>query len=262
MRHRIAYALIALMVLAGCGADPLAHLGQRSRAFFDLERTPTTPPEPSASVTTLPGKQETLRGLDPVDWYNQDDPIWGATGLRNLDPDQVVSVLWAQSTRRDRFVQSGPGEIAAALPGIGFPVLLPESVRHISSQLVFDQATGQLAETYQAAFGFWVVVPYTESRELGQRASLWVGSADLAVSYEDPGEGRLACPDLGLAEARACRPTPIGTLVGWWYLVPEGGTLVWFDGPYRYELVLRSTEDPALVVRMAESMQPLADLAP
>ena len=166
------------------------------------------------------------------------------------------------SSRRDVFVQSSPAEIAAGLPEIEFPSLVPGGVDYVSSQLVFDTDSGDLAEQFQAAFGFWSIFPYTQSREIGQQGTLWVGSATSGIVYGDISDGELACPDLGIADVRACRVSAIGTLIGWWHRVPEGGRLVWFDGAYRYELFLRSASSQELAVRMAESMQPLAELLP
>lgn len=253
---------MALVALGACGSDPLANLGGRTRSFLDLAEEPDAPEPAAASPSTLPPPIEELHGLEGIQWYRQDDPIWGPNGLDTLEPEQVLEVIWAQSSRRDSFVQSSPAEIAAGLPEIEFPSLIPGEVGFVSSQLLFSIETGDLAQDFQAAFGLWSVFPYTQSRESGQRGALWVGSATSGVVYVDSADGELACPDLGIEGARSCRVTPIGTLVGWWYEIPDGGRLVWFDGLYRYELFLRSALDDQMAVRMAESMQRLSELAP
>ncbi len=260
--HRMLIILLLLATLAACGSDPLADLGARSRSFFDLAGTTTTQPDVPVVTTTPPTPALDLHGLEGLVWYRQDAPIWGPTGLEEFDPDQVVDIIWAQSSRRDAFVQSSPHEIAAGLPGIEFPSLVPADVTHLSGQLVFTLPGGELSDDFQAAFGFWNVEPYSQSREVGQRGVLLAGLADQAVTYGDPGSGRLACPDLSVTDALSCQPTPVGAFVGWWHVLAAGGRLVWFSGSYRYELFIRSAADAELAVLMAESLQPLAEAVP
>ena len=49
-----------------------------------------------------------------------------------------------------------------------FPDLVPENVQWITSQLVFDEATGILDPDATAAFGLWVADPYqSDAARLG-----------------------------------------------------------------------------------------------
>ena len=83
-------------------------------------------------------------------------------------------------------MQAGRFEIAAALPGVEFPRLVPEKVTHISSQLVFDPLTGTLDVGTSAAFGLWTAEPYTVPRIEGQLVVLRVG---LRSALPDEGSG-------------------------------------------------------------------------
>ncbi|HEY5578618.1 MAG TPA: hypothetical protein VIL12_02880 [Acidimicrobiia bacterium] len=255
MSARLVLASVLVAAVAGCGSDPLANLGGRSNRFFGSGSETTVSAAPSSTIAFQP--VEELQGVGEVVWSNRDDSIWGSQGLETLEPAQIVSVIWDQSSERDAFVQASPAEIAASLPGIGFPRLIPSSVRYVSSQLIFDPQTGELSEELQTAFGLWAVEPYTQSREAAQRAVVLGGPANQVISYQDGQDGQPVCPELGIEDAVSCRPVPIGTLVGWWHGVPDGGRLVWLDGPYRYDLFLRATTEYEIAVRMAESMEVL-----
>lgn len=273
-RRRSKIVLLGLgglsLAIAACGSDPLAELGERSNQFLEQARPAavTLPPSsPEAPPTSKVDSDAQLRDTVEVRWLNEDDPIWGASGLADLEAAQILDVIWARSSGIDRFVQASPREIAFALPGIAFPSLVPASVGHISSQLVFGPPTGQPVDDFVAAFGLWAVRPYTQSRSAGQRAVLWVARNGAQVleaeAASEPPTTRSPfgdCPDFGLSDARSCRPVPIGPSIGWWHDVTDGGRLIWQVDAYRYELFHRSSVPEASAIRMAESMRPLAGL--
>jgi hypothetical protein len=105
-------------------------------------------------------------------------------------------------------------------------------VQWVTSQLVFDQATGHLDGNTSAAFGLWAVEPYTVTE--GQIGVLRVGAA--------PG-------DVGAGRSDT---VPI--------LVPDGVNLGWTEGGLRYELFCRASIPDAVCEAMTDSFAPLSTL--
>jgi len=126
----------------------------------------------------------------------------------------------------NRFVQSSRAEMALVLPGIEFPRVVPRGVIWITSQLVYDTASGTIDTGTSAAFGLWEVEPY--SVDEGRIGVLRVGIA----------------PEERLAEIRA-------------EVVADGLSLTWDDLDYRYELFCRESLAEDLCWKMAESSTPL-----
>lgn len=223
---RLAIGALALSVfLVGCGdVGLLDGVGDRTRAFVEGDVTTTT-----TLVPVVAGRgDEGLIGATDVQWFN-DDIADQMTGT----PEEVINGVWRRELN-SRFVQSSRMEIAAALPSIMFPDLVPETVRWITSQLVYDETTGTLDPDTSAAFGIWTADPYqSDPARLGV---LRVGKAasDLLPMRSDI--------------------VPI--------IVLDGISLGWTEAGYRYELFCRSDISEELCVDVANSTSPLSGLLP
>lgn len=223
---RIALGVLVLStVLAACGeAGLLDGVGDRTRDYVQGDPTSTTFIVPVVAGTG----DEGLIGASDVQWFNDDLPNQ-MTGTS----DQVIRGVW-QRELNSRFVQSSRSEISIALPGIMFPDLVPETVRWITSQLVYDGTTGALDPDTIAAFGLWTADPYqSDAARLGV---LRVGKASA-----------------DLLPARA-EIVPI--------IVPDGISLGWTETGHRYELFCRSDISEELCLDVADSAAPLAGMLP
>lgn len=253
--------LFALCIgaMSACGARPLENLGERTSGLLSESRVSSTV---ATTTTTSPIVEvvQPLHSTSNLAWLNDDSDVWGEGGPGQLEPQQVIDVIWKASNGTDAFVQVSPMEIASALPGIKFPRLVSSAVWHVSSQLVFSTTAGTLSSDYVAAFGLWTVEPYTEARATGQLAILWVAHRG-RVPQAGGADGDAVCPEQLLVEnVQACRPTFIGVIEGWWLEVIDGSSLLWNDGPYSYELFHRPGIGEDLAVQVAESMKPLRDV--
>ncbi len=225
MRRVLAAAMLAALLGAACGeAGPLDGVGRISERWV-AGATTTSSTIPVEPVGT--GGEGLVRATDVL-WFN-DDLSGEALGA----PEAVIAAVWRRRTG-SRFVQASRREIAAALPTIRFPRLVPSDVRWITSQLVYDEATGLLDPDTSAAFGLWVVEPYTAN------------------------EGRLAVLRIGAAPPGS--PPGRGDVVP--VVVPDGLSLSWTDAGLRYELFCRSTISEELCRRVATSTVPMEDLLP
>jgi hypothetical protein len=222
------WAIVGLMLsalLVGCGeAGLLDGVGDATRVYVEGDQTTTTTVVPVAAGTG----DEGLIGAMDAKWFNDDIPnqITGTS-------DQVVRGVWERELK-SRFVQSSRTEISSALPSIMFPDLVPENVQWITSQLVFDEATGILDPDATAAFGLWVADPYqSDAARLGV---LRVGRAatDLLPTRSEI--------------------VPI--------IVPDGISLSWTEDGHRYELFCRADISEELCGDVADSAVPLAGLLP
>jgi predicted small secreted protein len=228
MKHRrlILSATLAALVAAGCG-NALEGVGDLSRDFIHGGTSTST------TTTTLPqaGGGMALTGLSSdVVWVN--DELAATAGET---PDAVVHRVWQRSSGVDPYVQAGRREIAAALPGIEFPRLVPEKVTYISSQLVFDTQTGTLDVATSAAFGLWTAEPYTVPRIEGQLVVLRVGL-------------RSALPDEGSGDISTFQAT-------------DGRELAWAAGDYVYQLYCRRGISEESCFAMADALTSLQLLA-
>lgn len=212
-------------LLVGCGeAGLLDGVGDATREYVQGDETTTT-----TIVAVVAGTgDEGLIGANDVQWFNDDLPAQ-MTGTS----EQVVRGVWERELN-SRFVQSSRAEIALALPSLMFPDLVPENVRWITSQLVFDETTGALDSDTTAAFGLWISDPYQSD------------AARLGV--------------LRVGEAAADLLEPRSDLVP--IIVPDGISLGWTEAGHRYELFCRSDISEALCVDVAHSATPLAELLP
>jgi hypothetical protein len=243
---RIVLAGLALALLA-CGPEPLAGIGQGASDWIGEPTVSTTPP------TTDPGPA--LVPVGAATWYNESlTPVPGNT------PTEVIAGVYARSSADDRFAQATPAEISTALPGIVFPSELPPDVEYITSQLVFDRTTGTLSTDQVAAFGFWVMEPYTQSRSVGQHGILDVAHDPQGSDLIEAGSADTSCGRFPSHEGE-CEETEVGTAPAWILSNQTGRTLIWYGGDYRYELFIRAGLDPSLLGAMAESALPLQSLA-
>jgi hypothetical protein len=234
--------IIALMT-AACGEQPLAELGDVTNDWIGEEPAG----EDSTTAPTAPSDSRSpVHQAADVNWEN--DALTGE-GSAALLPEDAIAGVFDRRGSGDRFVQASRLEIAAALPGIEFPAMLPEDVEYVSSQLIFD-GDGSLADDYLAAFGLWSTKPYTASRSVGQKAILWVAPAGDYAAGCDQFSNRAQCED-HVIDGRA----------GWRLTSGEEQTLVWVDGSYRYELFHRAGVPSSVAEMVAGSMVPLADLA-
>lgn len=225
MRLSVVAVVVFSMLLAACGeAGLLDGVGDVTREYVEGDETSTT------TVVLIVGGtgDEGLIGATDVHWFNDDLP-----NQMSGTSEEVVRGVWERELN-SRFVQSSRSEIAIALPAIMFPGLVPETVRWITSQLVYDTSTGVLDPDTTAAFGFWMSDPYqSDAARLGV---LRVGRAasDLLSSRSDI--------------------VPI--------IVPDGISLGWTEAGHRYELFCRSDISEELCIDVAHSMAPLAQLLP
>lgn len=240
--RRLAAAAAAGLLLAACATPDgefLADVGPGLSWVRDAEVVSAA----ASTTTTVPD----LVPIDGVTWTN--DPL--AIDAEGASAVEVTRRIYEASTKTDRFVQAAPADIATVLPGIDIPALVPSDVAHITSQLVFDPVGRRLSNDPAAAFGLWIVEPYSQSRSVGQRGVLFVSldaDADTQITNADEGCRRL--------EGRgSCDPVEADGWVGWWVVDSEGATLVWYEAPHRYELSVRADRD--LAERMARSTAPL-----
>ena len=212
-------AFTALAVLAGaCGDGGLLDgVGTRSQdaVLGDLATTSTIP--------IRVAEEKTLGVVLSADlnWWND-----GIEGEATGEPNYVVAKVWERAPHT-RSHQASRSEILQVLPNIGFPGVVPEDVRFVTSQLNFDTASATIDVQSSAAFGLWPVEPYS------------VQDASIAV--------------LRVGEAGEFRIDGIVADV-----VDDGVSLSWTAGLYRYELFCRTGVNDELCWQMAESTVSLA----
>jgi hypothetical protein len=216
--------LLLAGMLASCGESSLAGVGDFSRDFVYGSTTTTT--------TLVVEVEERVIGVvkaTDIVWFNDD-----IEGQRVGVPNYVISSVWGRGNLTDRFIQASRVEIASALPNVTFLELVPEEVGWVTSQLVYDLASGTLDGDISAAFGLWVVEPYTVTD--GNIAVLRVGrSGDTATEGQS-----------------AITVDPVET----------GLSLTWNEGQYRYELFCRSVVPAEVCEEIAKTAAPLRLLLP
>ena len=238
--------MVLALGLAACsspGEDFLADSGPGLGWVGSAEERPivvTAPP------TTLPQWTE----ASALTWVNDDL----ATSSPDDPPALDAEKDYLTSSGTDRYVQAAASDVAAALPGIDVPASLPSAVTHVSSQLVYDVADRRLGDDPAAAFGFWVVEPYTQSRSVGQRAVIHV-SLD-ADSIEQFPDASSVCRRF--SARGACEAVTAGERPAWWILGDEE-TLVWYEAPHRYELQVRNVGRD-VAEDMASVLVPLSEV--
>lgn len=218
-------ALAAVTMLTACGeAGVFDGVGDRTREVVRGSTTTTT----SAIVVGAGIEDEAVISVSDVLWFNDDiDPQIVGT------PDIVIAGVWDRQLN-SRFVQSARAEIAAALPTIVFPADLPQQVRWVTSQLVYNQTSGTLDTDTSAAFGLWTAEPYQTS------------TAQLGV--------------LRVGQATGDIPSVRSDISA--VAVPDGVSLGWTEGGLRYELFCRSEVSEDLCLDVAGSSALLSSLLP
>ncbi len=223
-RRWLAAAAVLAVVAAACTDGPLLEdVGDVSQRVVHGATTSST-----AAVLTDDAGEPVLRmaRASTLAWFNAEladvDGVEGAV---------VLNRVWTRGEGVNRFVQAGPAEIAAVLPGVGFPEVVPDTAQVVTSQIVFDVGSGLLDVNTSAAFGVWTTTPYSVGREEGQILVLRVGQAS---AFEvDPFVGILS------------------------QSVEEGLSLTWVEGEYSYELFCRTGITELSCTRMAENFIPL-----
>lgn len=245
MRLKSCVIAVIALVAAGCGGTPLESLGRRSSDWINEPTVPTT----VAVVVTTP----TIVPAERLSWAN--DQIESEV---LDDPSALATEVFARR-EGDRFIQASRSEIAALLEDVAFPTLAPAGAEWVSSQLIFDN-DGSVSDDPSAAFGIWSAEPYSRSRSVAQMAILRVSmDLDTATQLES---GEIS-PDCGLFSERTseqCEVVTVGSRDTWLLSASSGSTLIWFDGPYRYELFGRSFVPVEILRDMSEDMTPLATL--
>jgi hypothetical protein len=243
---RRCWALLAAAALAAaCSPEPLAGVGDRASGWIDVAPAAT-------QVTGAPVVIDPSIPIDQVAWYN--DRLQAVEGT---EAAEVVAAVFARGGGTDSFVQATPQEIAAVLPGLMFPRVVPYSTRYITSQLVIDPATVTLANDFSAAFGLWAAEPYTRSRSAGQDGVLQVAIDADQASAVAAGAGDLSCERFSDRQIRACEVVYLGRDPAWRLGNELGNTLIWYQAPYRYELFVRIGHPEELLGEMASSAAPL-----
>ncbi|HJQ78072.1 MAG TPA: hypothetical protein VJ948_12555 [Acidimicrobiia bacterium] len=247
MRRRwrgLSLALSIGLVLAACGGAPLESIGARSSEWINEPTVPTT----LEVVTTVP----TVIEVSELQWSND--------VIENENLDDLDLMLDEVFGRRqgDRFIQASRFEIVAALPDVAFPGLAPPTAQWVSSQLVFDN-DGTLADDPSAAFGIWSAEPYTRSRSVAQLAVLRV-SNDPETATEVATADDASCARFAERTTDQCEIVEVGLRDTWLLTGPGGTTLIWFEGPYRYELFGRSFIPVGTLREMSGEMTPLATI--
>ena len=164
---RIALLASVVLLVTACGDEGLLDgLGDRSVNAVHGETTSTS--------TTV----EVIRADAPIGSIRSSDLVWYNDGLEGEGsgvPNVVISTVWNRGDGATSVIQATRNEIAAALPGIQFPELAPDSVGWVTSQLVYDAASGTLGADTSAQFGLWHLEPY--SADGGRTAVMWVRPA-------------------------------------------------------------------------------------
>jgi hypothetical protein len=150
---RLVSLLVIALVSASCGeAGLLDGLGDRSAQIVHGDTTTTT-------STTEPEQADA-----PLGSIRSSDVVWYNDGIADEgvgEPSFVIATVWNRGDGVTSVIQASRREIAAALPGIQFPELLPDRVGWITSQLVYDVASGTLGQDTAAQFGLWHLEPYS-----------------------------------------------------------------------------------------------------
>jgi len=221
--RRLVSIISCALVVAACG-DALSGVGDLSERI--VHGDPTVPPV--TTTVAAGGSGLSLTGVSG-------DMIWVNDGVGSsvdgLTTEQVIQQVWLRSDGVNLYVQSSRDEIAAALPGVEFPRLVPSTVTHVSSQLVFDLQAGTLGVSAASSFGLWSAEPYSIPRSEGQLVVLWVG----LVTGGGTGDGSIAS-----------------------FWDAEGRQLTWASGPYEYTLFCRTGINEDACFTMAESMSELS----
>lgn len=237
---------LMVFALAACGDSPLESIGLRSSDWINEPTVPTT----IAVDTTLPRivPAETLQ--------------WANAGIVNEGIEDRQAMLSEVFDRRegDRFIQASGAEIVVAIPEVAFPDRAPNGATWVSSQLVFEN-DGTLSDEPSAAFGIWSAEPYTRSRSVAQMIVIRVSNDPEAADELATGAAEATCARFSDRSSDDCEIITVGTRETWVFEESGGSTLIWYDGPYRYEMFGRSFVPSRVLQEMSGAMVPLSSLA-
>lgn len=215
------------LAATSCGeARPLDDVGDFSQNFIHGETTTTL-----TIIVEETGEEVAIGDASDVVWHS--DTF--ATADLGGDADSVIAAVFSRYDGSESFIQASRGEIAAAVPGIQFPFLLPKEVGFVTSQLVVDPESASVDGATSAAFGLWSLQPYTVSRAEGQVGVLRVGAR-----IDETPEAEI------IARSQ----------------VDEGISLQWSLQGLRYELFCRTGLVEDSCWQMAENLVPLSSLVP
>lgn len=240
------WLLFGALALGACGGLPLSTIGSRSSGWIDEPTVPST----VATSTTVPSRVT----VEDLQWSNDD--------IEPASPDDPEALLAAVFARRqgDRFIQASRAEIAVALPELSFPGVAPPGAEWVSSQLVFD-SNGALADDPSAAFGIWSAEPYSRSRSVAQMAVLRVATDPEGADELAQGQPA-SCARFADRSTEQCEVIATGERDIWRLTASGGTTLIWYGGPYRYELYGRSFVPADSLLEMSETLVPLDSIVP
>lgn len=244
---RIAAAISIAVLSVACGDSPLESIGLRSSGWINEPTVPTT----IAVDTTIPR----IVSAEALQWAND--------GIENGSMGELDAMLSEIFERRegDRFIQSSPAEIVMAVPDVAFPDRAPNGAEWVSSQLVFEN-DGTLSNEPSAAFGIWSAEPYTRSRSVAQMIVIRVSNDLEAANELATGAAEATCARFADRASDECEIITVGTRETWLLGESGGSTLIWYDGPYRYEMFGRSFVPSSVLQEMSGSMIPLDSLIP
>ena len=117
-----------------------------------------------------------------------------------------------------------------------------------------------MADEPSAAFGIWSAEPYSRSRSVAQMSVLKVSTDQETASQLASGELAPSCALFSDRTTDQCELVTVGSRATWILTSSGGSTVVWFDGPYRYELFGRSFVPIGILREMSDDMVPLASI--
>jgi hypothetical protein len=241
----LAGAALSAVVIVACGDSPLDSIGLRSSDWINEPTVPTTIPVD----TTIP-RVVTAEALQ-----------WANAGIANENMGELDAMLSEIFDRRegDRFIQASPAEMVVALPDVSFPDRAPSGAEWVSSQLVFEN-DGTLSTEPSAAFGIWSAEPYTRSRSVAQMIVIRVSNDLDAANELATGAAEATCARFADRASDDCEIITVGSRETWLLGESGGSTLIWYEGPYRYEMFGRSFVPSRVLQEMSGAMVPLSSL--
>lgn len=238
MKHVLAATVVAI-ALSACGDSPLESIGLRSSEWINEPTVPTT----IQVDTTAPS----IVSVASLQWSN-DVIVTESLG----DHDALLAEVFDRR-EGDRFIQASRAEIAAAVPDITFPDRAPSGAQWVSSQLVFEN-DGALSNEPTAAFGIWSAEPYTRSRSVAQMIVLRVANDVEAANDLATGAAEPSCARFSDRNSDSCEVITVGSRDTWILDESNGSTLIWYEGPYRYEMFGRSFVPGPILREMSGAM--------
>jgi hypothetical protein len=205
------------LLVAACSDSTLADLGSHASEWIGESEPNEVAGGEVVVASSVP--------VESVGWWNTDlEDVDVSTGA-----EQVVAAVIARSSGVERYLQATPLEIAAAVPELVFPVVVPVGVVQITSQLVVGPGRDRLDDEVVVAFGLWTVEPYSKSRSAGQRGTIVVGTpAATAV-----------CDRLAAGAASSCTSETLDEIDVVRVDSDSGQTWVWSTETHEYQLFLR-----------------------